>query len=147
MSRILLYGSGEKKSFLFFCMVSLQTCMCLHSEKPADGLKTGRRSVTSTAVRAVWVAEPLPNISGKKVTVIPPPHLSQRLRLPRTCAAERQSGRRDRLPLCGGSGGTHTLRGRVTDRLEPPPPPSENSRSQRRGRGRDRKKTRHNSWS
>lgn len=74
MSRILLYGSGEKKSFLFFCMVSLQTCMCLHSEKPADGLKTGRRSVTSTVVGAVWVAEPLPHISGKKVTVIPPPN-------------------------------------------------------------------------
>lgn len=75
-----------------------------------------------------------------------PPPPSQRLRLPRTCAAERQSGRRDRLPLCGGRS---TLRGRVTDRLEPPasPPPSENSRSQRRGRGRDREKTRRNSWS
>lgn len=49
--------------------------MCLHSEKPAGGLKAGRRSVTSTAVGAVWVAEPLPHISGKKVTVTPPPLL------------------------------------------------------------------------
>lgn len=47
--------------------------MCLHSEKPAGSLKAGRSSVTSTAVGAVWVAEPLPHISGKKVTVTPTP--------------------------------------------------------------------------
>lgn len=72
MSRILLYGSGEKKSPCFSVWFLCKHA-CVHSEKPADGLKAGRRSVTSTAVGAVWVAEPLPHICSKKVTVIPPP--------------------------------------------------------------------------
>lgn len=150
MSRILLYGSGEKKKRVLVFLSDLSVNTHVFAQREAGrrsegweeechlhcgrGCLGGRTSATYLRQKGHRHYPPSP----------------QRLRLPRTCAAERQSGRRDRLPLCGGSGGTRTLRGRVTDRLEPPPPPpppSENSRSQRRGRGRDREKTRRNSWS
>lgn len=53
----------REKDYLFGFSANMHV---FAQREPTDGLKAGRRSVTSTAVRAVWMAEPTPH---KKVTL------------------------------------------------------------------------------
>lgn len=103
----------ERESFLFGFSANIHV---FAQQEPADGLKAGRRSVTSAAVWAVWMAEPPPH---KKVTP-PKKNKTKHCSDSDSHARERRSDKvaEERYFPFAEAVEEHAHRGRVTDRLK-----------------------------